>query len=118
MPFTVSSNAGAPCRNASQQSPSAPSSPSPASSPSVPSSPSATPLSGTPAPVALRVGDEVFHYREGDNPGIVVGVRRPWWALFGRVYWVQWRAGVLPVPMHTGLRLAPDDRQTRREARS
>ncbi|MEU5282609.1 hypothetical protein N7925_14605 [Streptomyces sp. CA-278952] len=112
MPFTVSSDAGAPCRSASQQSP------PPLSSSSPPSSSSATPLSGTPAPVALRAGDEVFHYREGDNPGIVVGVRRPWWALFGRVYWVQWRAGVLPVPMHTGLRLAPDDRQSRREATS
>ncbi|MEU2572927.1 hypothetical protein ACIP3B_01265 [Streptomyces anulatus] len=117
MPFTVSSDADEPFRSASPQSPCPLPSPSPRSSPPARSPPPATPLSETPAPVALRVGDEVFHYREGDNPGIVVGVRRPWWALFGRVYWVQWRAGVLPVPIHTGLRLAPDDRQARREAR-
>jgi hypothetical protein len=52
------------------------------------------------------VGDKVLHYREGDNVGTVVAVRRTWWSFFGRVYWVQWREGVLPVPMHTGLRSA------------
>ncbi|MGV9881769.1 hypothetical protein [Streptomyces sp. NPDC003006] len=60
---------------------------------------------------AFRVGDEVLHYREGDNAGIVVAVRRPWWAFFGRVHWVQWRDGVLPVPMHNGLRLVAEARQ-------
>ncbi|WP_103536072.1 hypothetical protein [Streptomyces sp. SM11] len=74
--------------------------------------PALTPVSGTAAPLASRVGDEVSHYREGGNPGTVIGIRRPWWALFGRVYRVQWREGVLPVPVHTGLRPVPDTRQT------
>lgn len=92
MSLTMPNDADHPCRSASVPSP--------------------APVPGTPAPVALRVGDKVFHYREGDNPGTVVRIRRPWWALFGRVHWVQWRDGVLPVPMHTGLRPAPDTRQT------
>ncbi|RPK93487.1 hypothetical protein [Streptomyces sp. ADI98-10] len=96
MSLTLAGGADRPCRNTSRA--------------------ARTPVPGTSGHVASRVGDKVFHHREGDNPGTVVGIRRPWWALFGRVYWVQWREGVLPVPMHTGLRPVPDTRQARREA--
>jgi hypothetical protein len=91
MSLTVSSDAGRPCRSTAP--------------------PVLTPVPGPPVRTALRVGDEVFHFREGDNPGTVVRIRRPWWALFGRVHWVQWREGVHPVPTHTGLRPVPDTRQ-------
>lgn len=59
----------------------------------------------------LQIGDRVTHYREGENVGSVVNIRRPWWAFFGRVYWVQWREDVLPVLIHNGLQQAHDSRR-------
>lgn len=55
-------------------------------------------------------GDRVTHYREGDKVGLIVDIRRPWWAFFGRACWVQWREGVLPVLMHNGLQRAHESR--------
>ncbi|NBM14571.1 hypothetical protein [Streptomyces sp. GC420] len=43
------------------------------------------------------------HFTEAGHVGVVVRVGRPWWAFFGRVYWVDWGRGACPVPHTHGL---------------
>ncbi|MFB7739352.1 hypothetical protein ACFC08_34345 [Streptomyces sp. NPDC056112] len=51
----------------------------------------------------FRIGDKVSHHAEEGNVGEVVAVRRASWPFRHWIYDVQWREGVLTVPMREGL---------------
>lgn len=51
----------------------------------------------------FKVGDKVSHRIEEGNVGEVVAVRSARWPFRYWIYDVQWREGVLPVPMREGL---------------
>lgn len=57
----------------------------------------------------FTIGDKVSHFREAGNTGTVIAVRKSRFPFRHWIYDVQWREGVLHVPMTRDLRLATDE---------